>query len=194
VTGDKAVATKLRGKAWRFEGLLDVDWEIMPHAANRHLQEKGTPTYEDYGKYCMTAVDPDFPSKVQKGDFIIAGEGMGYGHDHDQACMSIRGAGVSAVLCEWSNPNFLRNSIDVGLPVIQCKGIMGKVRQGDELEVDLVKGTITNLTKREQMRFLPFPDFILEVLEAGGLYPHLKKQIEQGKVCRPGSVRKEQPK
>lgn len=77
---------KMRGKAWVFEGLLDVDWEILPFDTLRELKAKGIPlNYEQLGKYAMTMVDPDFPKKVQKGDFIVAGECMGYGHDHDEA-------------------------------------------------------------------------------------------------------------
>lgn len=176
------MATKLRGKSWRFEGVLDVDWEICPMETRRRLEQQGTTTYEDFGRYCMTAVDPDFPKKVQKGDFIVAGENMGYGHDHDHACMSIRGAGVGAVLCESTNANFLRNAIDHGLPCVQCRGIMSMVHQGDELEVDLAQGTIANLTTGAELRFIPLPDFLLEKLEAGGLYLYLKKKLKKGKV------------
>jgi 3-isopropylmalate/(R)-2-methylmalate dehydratase small subunit len=174
---------KLRGKSWVFGDLLDVDWEIMSWATHRMLKEKGIPlTEEELGKHCMAIVDPEFAKKANKGDFIIAGENMGYGHDHDAACISIKGAGIAAVLCESTNGNFHRNSIHHGLPVCVCKGIKGMVKQGDELEVDLAKGIVKNLNTEEKLRFSPVPDFLLEMLEAGGLYPQLKKQIEEGKV------------
>ena len=85
----------MRGKAWLFRGVLDVDWEICVFDISHELQAKGMYTPEEIGKYCMTKVDPDFPKKVQKGDFIV-GEFMGFGHDHDHACLSILGAGVAA--------------------------------------------------------------------------------------------------
>jgi 3-isopropylmalate/(R)-2-methylmalate dehydratase small subunit len=176
-------AKKLRGRAWVFGDLLEVDWDIMPFATQHQLKEKGIPlTEEVLGKYCMTTLDPEFPKKVKKGDFLIAGENMGYGHDHDAACISIKGAGIAAVLCESTNGNFHRNCIHHGLPLSVCKGIKGKVNQGDELEVDLAEGIVKNLTAGEELRFLPIPEFLLEMLAAGGLYPQLTKQIQEGKV------------
>ena len=176
-------AKKLRGKAWVFGDLLDVDWEIMPFATLHVLKEKGIPvSEEELGKYCMTTIDSEFPKKVKKGDFIVAGENMGYGHDHDTACISIKGAGIAAVLCESTNGNFHRNSIHHGLPVCVCKGIKEKVKQGDDLEVDLAKGIVKNMTTGQELCFSPIPDFLLEMLEEGGLYPQLRKQIKEGKV------------
>ena len=177
------MARKMRGKAWVFQGLLDVDWEIFPFDTLRELWDRGVPiNYEELGKYAMTKVDPDFPKKVQKGDFIVAGESMGYGHDHETASMAIRGAGVAAVLCESTNTNFMRNSIDHGLPVIECRGINSIVKQGDKLEVDLKAGTVKNLGTRAELRFPPFPEFILKMLDAGGLYPYLEQQVKAGKL------------
>ncbi|MFC1861991.1 3-isopropylmalate dehydratase [Chloroflexota bacterium] len=174
---------KLRGRAWVFGDLMDVDWEICPFETVRMLQEKGIHiTEKELGKYCMTTVDPEFPKKVKRGDFIVAGENMGYGHGHDHACMSIKGAGIAAVLCESTNALFHRDSIHHGFPVIDCKGVKEKVNQGDELEVDLVEATIRNLTTGEELRFPPIPGFLLEMLEAGGLYPQLEKRIKEGKV------------
>ncbi len=168
----------LHGRAWVFDGVLDVDWEILSYEISRQLQQKGLPrTYEELGKYCMVKVDPDFPKKVQKGDFIVADENVGYGHDHDQACMAIKGAGVAAVICESSNANFIRNSIDHGLPVVEIKGIKRIVKQGDELEVDLEGGALKNVTSGAQARWTPFPDFILKILDAGGVYPFLRGEL-----------------
>lgn len=176
-------ATKLRGHAWVFGDILDVDWEICPFETRRTLTAKGLhETPETLGPYCMTVVDPDFPKKVKQGDFIVAGENMGYGHDHDHACMSIKGAGVAAVLCNSTNGNFFRNSVEHGLPIIEYPGIRAATQQGDDLEVDLAKGRIRNLTKKEEFQFTPYPPLLLEIIEAGGLYPRLKQQIARGKI------------
>jgi len=170
----------LRGNAWVFRGLLDVDWEICPYSLVREMQRKGPITYDALGQYCMTKVDPEFPQKVRRGDFIVAEDNMGYGHDHDHACMSIKGAGVSAVLCESAAPYFLRNSIDHGLPVLEIPGIARTVSQGDELEVDLVRGVVTDVDTGVGLTFTPFPQFIMEIIDAGGLYPMLRKQMRIG--------------
>jgi 3-isopropylmalate/(R)-2-methylmalate dehydratase small subunit len=170
----------LRGNAWVFEGILDVDWEICPYSLVRDLQRKGPITYEELGRYCMIKVDPEFPNKVRKGDFIVAGHNMGYGHDHDHACMAIKGVGVSAVLCESAAPYFLRNSIDHGLPVLEIPGVAGAVRQGDELEINLDRGLLRNLTTGATLTCVPFPTFIMEIIEAGGLYPMLRNLVAAG--------------
>lgn len=175
-------ASKMRGQAWDFEGILDVDWEICSFGLLRELRAQGIDiTQEVLGQYCMVNVDPDFPKKVQKGDFIVAGENMGYGHDHDHACRSIQGAGVAAVICDSTNANFLRNSIEHGLPIVECPGILAATKTGDTLEVDLTAGTITNITQEKVFNFRPYPGFLLEMIEVGGLYPHLKREVAAGK-------------
>jgi 3-isopropylmalate/(R)-2-methylmalate dehydratase small subunit len=173
----------MRGKAWIFRGVLDVDWEICVFDISHELQAKGIYTAEEIGKYCMTKVDPDFPKKVQKGDFIV-GEFMGFGHDHDHACLSILGAGVAAVICETSAPYFLRNSIERGLPVVELPGILDAVKQADELELDLEKGRLTNISSGVELKFEPMPAFILRKLEAGGMVPLLKMEVEAGRIPR----------
>jgi 3-isopropylmalate/(R)-2-methylmalate dehydratase small subunit len=171
---------KMRGKAWKFDGVLDVDWEICPLDVSKQTMQKyqlkeltKEEVMAEFGKHCMTKVDPDFPKKVQQGDFLIGRKGMGYGHDHDLACVSIKGAGISAVICEATGGYFKRNSIHHGLPVIEIKGIMSAVQQGDELELDLAAGTLTNVQSGKTVTFAPWPAFLLEMMEAGGLYPQI---------------------
>ncbi|HTY82282.1 MAG TPA: 3-isopropylmalate dehydratase, partial [Dehalococcoidales bacterium] len=160
--------SKLRGKAWIFGDILDVDFDICPIETTKGLNRPKTE--KEFGAFCMTNIDPDFPKKVKEGDFIIAGINFGYGHDHESAPLSIKGCGVSGVICESTNRNFLRNSVHIGVPVIELPGIKSKVKQGDELEVNLKAGTMKNLTTGESMIFSPYPDFLLEIIEAGGLY------------------------
>jgi 3-isopropylmalate/(R)-2-methylmalate dehydratase small subunit len=171
---------KLNGKAWVFGDILDVDFDICPIEATKSGDRPKTE--KDWGKYCMTNLDPEFPNKVKEGDFIIAGLNFGYGHDHESAPLSIKGCGVSAVICESTNRNFLRNSIHIGVPVIELPGIKSKVSQGDELEVDLKAGTVQNLTTGTTLTFSPYPDFLLEIIEAGGLYPLLRELLPKGEV------------
>ncbi|MDO8690285.1 MAG: 3-isopropylmalate dehydratase [Dehalococcoidia bacterium] len=179
---------RMKGKAWTFGDIMDVDWEICSYDTVRGLKAKGLARDpETLGQYCMTAVDPDFPKKVQKGDFIVAGENFGYGHDHDHSCISIKGAGVAAVICDSTNSNFFRNSVEHGLPIVEYPGIRKRTREGDEIELDLVAGTIKNLTKGEDYEFTPYPQILLEMIEAGGIYPRLKQQIAAGEVGPSGA-------
>lgn len=172
----------LHGRVWKFPGLLDVDFEICPFRLVREWQrtEDGTYRYAELGRYCMTTLDPDFPDKVSPGDFIVAQENMGFGHDHDHACAGIKGAGVSAVLCESSAPYFLRNSFDHGLPVIEIDGIFDAVNQNDVLTVDLAQGRLVNTTQSSSLTFEPVPDFLCEIVDAGGLYPYRRAQRQDG--------------
>ena len=171
---------KLKGKAWVFGDILDVDFDICPIEATKG---EGRPkTEKDWGKYLMINIDPDFPKKIKPGDFIVAGENMGYGHDHESGPLAIKACGVSAVICESTNRNFLHNAINIGVPVIELPGIKSKVKQGDELEMDLKAGTVQNLTTGQAIKFDPYPDFLLEIIEADGLYPLLRKLLPEGEV------------
>jgi 3-isopropylmalate dehydratase small subunit len=163
---------------------MDTDWEICPVEHLHSFREDPHTTYEqrleELGVHCMTTVDPEFPGKVRQGDIIVGDEGFGYGHDHDHACMSIRGAGIAAVVCESSNSNFMRNSIHHGLAVVEVKGILNGVNTGDELEIDLAKGTVADITNGKTFSFVPYPDFILKIIEAGGIYKQLTLQVQSG--------------
>jgi len=129
---------------------------------------------KEFAKHLMVKVDPDFPKKVQPNDYIIGGRGMGYGHDHYHAVQAMKGARMSAVLCEATNTNFKRNSIHVGFPLVEVKGIVAATKTGDELEVDLRAGVVSNVTSGIDLQFQPYPEFLIEMLQAGGLYPLLK--------------------
>ena len=166
----------MRGKAWVFGDNLDVDFEIVPFRRVRSLTE--VPTLESIGQYCMTPIDPDFPKKMNTGDFIIAGENMGCGHDHVDGPLAIKGCGISAVIAESLHDWFFRNSVLIGLPVIQHKGIKKKVKQGDELELDYEVGRLTNLTTTETFSFRPLPPWLLEIMETGDLWSYVKKKID----------------
>src|SRR4051812_15492389 len=111
----------MSGGAWRFEGDLDVDWELCPFGPSRAFRSfKVNPTkrftyierMEGLKKLAMQPLDPDFHNKVTQGDFLIGGESTGSGHDHDSPCIALRGAGIAAVLCEGTNINFRRNSLN----------------------------------------------------------------------------------
>jgi 3-isopropylmalate/(R)-2-methylmalate dehydratase small subunit len=171
---------KQKGKAWVFGDILDVDFDICPIEATKGPNRPKTE--KDWGKFLMINIDPDFPKKIKPGDFIVAGENMGYGHDHESGPLAIKACGVAAVICESTNRNFLHNTINVGVPVIELPGIKSKVKQGDELELDLRAGTVKNLTTGVTLKFDPYPDFLLEIIEADGLYALLRKLLPEGKV------------
>lgn len=171
----------MKGKAWVFGDNLDVDFEITPFRRWRVMQAQGA-TKEELGKLCMSEVDKDFSSKMRKGDFIVAGENMGCGHDHSQGSEAIKYCGASAVVAESLHEWFLRNCILVGLPAIEVKGVKDKIREGDELELDYEAGKLTNLTTKKVMTFKPPPRFLMKIMEADGLPTYLEQLVKTGKL------------
>lgn len=194
-------ARRMRGRAWVFPRRIGIDTEILTLDILAEMKKRRIPrTEEELGRMCMVGVDPEFPKKVSLGDFIIAGPGTGYSiacldgmaedpHDLAYASRSILGAGVAAILCESCTFPFLRNSLDNGLPVVQCRGITEKVNQGDELEVDLEAGVVRNLGSGAELRFTPLPPFILAMIEAGGVYAQLRAQKRSGRADPKASQR-----
>jgi 3-isopropylmalate/(R)-2-methylmalate dehydratase small subunit len=172
------MARKFKGKVWVFGDNLDVDKEIIPFRE----RELGLMRDGNYGKWVMTPVDPDFPKKVKKGDIMVVGTNMGCGHGHYEGIHGMNQLGISCVIAESVDRNFFKNSIDLGLPIIECEGVNQKVKEGDILEVSLQDGKIKNLTNGELLKFDPLPEFLLEILESGGLEPYITKQIAEGKM------------
>ena len=172
------MARKFKGRVWVFGDNLDVDKEIIPFRE----RELGLMRDGNYGKWVMTPVDPDFPKKVKKGDILVAGTNMGCGHGHFEGIIGLNQVGISCVIAESVDRNFFKNSIDLGLPIIECEGIKQKVKEGDMLEVNLQDGKIKNLTTGEVLNFTPLPGFLLDILESGGLEPYITKQIAAGKL------------
>ena len=172
------MALKFKGKIWVFGDNLDVDKDIIPF----RKMALGLITWDNLGDWCMTNVDPDFPKKMKKGDIMVVGTNMGCGHSHMQANEAIKQCGISCVIAESFDRNFFRNSIAIGLPVIEYRGIKQNVKEGDVMEVDLHTGVIKNLSSRKTLKFDPLPDFILDILEAGSIEDHVNKLIAEGRV------------
>ncbi len=128
----------------------------------------------ELAKHAMEGIDPEFSKKVKKGDFIVAGKNFGCGSSREQAPLVLKHAGVSLVIAESFARIFYRNSFNVGLPLLICKGITKAVEEGDELEVDMSTGRIYNMTRGVELRANPIPDFLMEIVEAGGLSEYYK--------------------
>jgi 3-isopropylmalate/(R)-2-methylmalate dehydratase small subunit len=127
-------------------------------------------------EHAMEDIDPGFVGKVKSGDFIVAGEDFGCGSSREHAVWALRGAGVQAVLADSFARIFYRNAINNGFYPIEIKGISRKVEPADQLDIDLTRGRVSNLTKNEDYGFPPFSDFIKAVIEAGGLLSYLQQQ------------------
>jgi len=125
--------------------------------------------------HAMEDIDPGFVKLVKKGDIIVAGRDFGCGSSREHAVWALRGTGVSCVIAESFARIFYRNAVNNGFPAIECRGITGKVETGDELEVDLKGGVLKNISSGKEISFIPIPEFVLKIAEAGGLLQSIKK-------------------
>jgi 3-isopropylmalate/(R)-2-methylmalate dehydratase small subunit len=128
-------------------------------------------------KYCMEALDQGFKDRVEDGDVVIGGRNFGCGSSREQAVLCMRYAGVSAIVASSFARIFFRNAINQGMPAIECPEAREAFETGDEVEVDLAAGVLRNLTKGTEVGFQPIPPFMMEIIEDGGLVPHLKRRL-----------------
>jgi 3-isopropylmalate/(R)-2-methylmalate dehydratase small subunit len=158
----------LRGRAWVFGDNIDTDVLAPGHAMRKPLEE--------LAQHCLEAVDPQFARTVQRGDFIVAGDGFGIGSSREQAPQALAWLGVGAVLARSPARIFYRNAINLGLPVARFPDA-DRIARGDMLAVDLVRGRLRNLTQGTEHAIEPVPAFLLDILRAGGLIPHLHARL-----------------
>jgi len=128
---------------------------------------------EKMAEHAMEGLDPEFPRKIRDYGLVVAGKNFGCGSSREHAPQSLKYAGCKCVLAESFARIFFRNAINIGLPIIECKGIHSKTDEGDRLQIDMEKGIIKNLTKNEVLNFKPFPDFLLKIFRSGGLISYL---------------------
>ena len=130
----------------------------------------------DAAKYEMSAIDPDFPSKIKKGDIMVAGANFGSGSSRETSPLALRHLGVGAIVAKFFARIFYRNAINLGIPVIECAET-DKISDQDEIEIDLASGMLNNLTKNESYSCSKIPPHIMELVADGGLVPYLKKRV-----------------
>ena len=161
---------KMRGRVWKYGDNVDTD-VIIPA---RYL----TMTEEaDLGRHCFEDLDAEFVGKVQPGDIVLAGNLFGCGSSREHAPIAIKGAGCSAVVARSFARIYLRNSVNVGLPPVECASIYDETETGDVLEIDLAEGTVTNTRTGAVHTSAPYPQFMLDILGAGGLVPFTREKL-----------------
>ena len=131
---------------------------------------------EELAKHCMEDIDKEFIHKVKKGDLIVANKNFGCGSSREHAPLAIKCAGVSCVIAETFARIFYRNSINIGLPIIECPEAAKSIEAGDEVRVDFDTGGITNKTKGEIYHGQSFPEFMQKIISAGGLINYINGQ------------------
>lgn len=154
---------------WKFGDNIDTDVII----AARYLN---TSEPALLAKHVMEDADPSFSSKVGKGDIMVAGENFGCGSSREHAPIAIKAAGVDIVIAKSFARIFYRNAFNTGLLILECKDT-DKINEGDKLEVSLGNGSIKNLSKNEEYKFEAMPEFMQELVKAGGLINYAKKKL-----------------
>ena len=157
----------MRGKAFKFGDNISTD-HIAPGRLF-HLRSN----LEEFSKHVLEDADETFASRMQKGDFVVAGNNFGLGSSREHAPQIIKIAGVRAVLAKSFARIFYRNAINIGLLLIECD--TDKINAGDEIEVDVKQGVVKNLTQNTEIKITPLPEVMIKLLEDGGLIEHIKK-------------------
>ncbi len=166
---------RIRGRTWKYGDNVDTD-VIIPA---RYLNVSTT---EELAKHCMEDIDPDFVGSVRPGDIILAGENFGCGSSREHAPLAIKGAGVGCVIAASFARIFYRNAINIGLPILESPQAVQEAEKGHELEVEIEVGLIHNLITGEIYRTAPYPEFMLEIIRAGGLVPYTRQSIKERRI------------
>lgn len=147
----------------------NVDTDVIIPA--RHLN---TQDHKELASHCMEDIDADFVNKVKEGDIMVAGDNFGCGSSREHAPIAIKASGISCVIANTFARIFYRNAINIGLPILECAEASKKIETGDEVSIDFETGVITNITKNETYKALPFPEFIKDIMAKGGLLNSIK--------------------
>lgn len=163
---------RIKGKVIKFQD--DIDTDVILPGKYLVLVE---PT--ELAKHALEGLDPQFPEKAKKGIIIVGGKNFGCGSSREQAPIALKYSGVKAILAESFARIFFRNSINIGLPVIEHKGITKLVANNDELTVDLNTGIVQNNSKNTNFPVKKLPPFIIEIINDGGLIENLRRRIKK---------------
>ncbi|MFZ3063353.1 MAG: 3-isopropylmalate dehydratase small subunit [Actinomycetota bacterium] len=161
----------LEGNAWKYGRDINTDL-IIP--------AKYLVTWDpnELSKYCLEGLDVDFAKKVKTGDILVAEENFGCGSSREHAPIAIKGAGISLIIAKSFARIFFRNAINMGLPILESEEAVDGIKAGDRIRVDLEKGEIKNLTTGKVFHAHPFPDFMRELLQKGGLINYVRERLK----------------
>ena len=151
-----------QGKIFKFHNDLDTDQII----ASQYLL---LPNLDEMKGHAFESLDPDFAKKVKSGDFVVGGENFGCGSSREHAPIAIKASGISCVIASTFARIFYRNSINIGLPILECDEAAKEIKEGDVVSVNFDTGVITDETTGKTYQAEPFPEFIQNIIKKGGL-------------------------
>ena len=159
-----------KGRVHKYGNNVDTD-VIIPA---RHLN---TQDHKELASHCMEDIDRDFVNKVKTGDILVAEKNFGCGSSREHAPIAIKASGIQLVIADSFARIFYRNSIDIGLPIIECPAAAKAIRDGDEVAVQLDTGVIEDRTTGERFTAAPFPPFIQKIIAVGGIENFVREKI-----------------
>ena len=159
-----------KGPVFKYGDNIDTD-VIIPA---RHLN---TQDAKELASHCMEDIDKTFVTRVKAGDIMVGGENFGCGSSREHAPVAIKASGISCVIAKSFARIFYRNSINIGLPIMECPEAVDAISQGDVVSVDADTGVIVDETTGQTYQAQPFPPFIREIIEAGGLINRTKAKL-----------------
>jgi 3-isopropylmalate dehydratase small subunit len=159
----------IEGRTWKFGDNVDTD-QIIP------AEYLITPDMKVLAKHAFEKARPEFAKQVKPGDIIVAGRNFGSGSSREHAPRALLGAGVTCVVAKSFARIFFRNSINIGLPLIETDI---PVKEGEKLRIDFENGTVTNLATMKSAKFPPYADFLKNLMDKGGLIPYAKMKIAE---------------
>lgn len=163
----------IRGRVWKYGDNVDTD-AIIPA---RYLN---TTSERELAAHCMEDLDPSFAANVRPGDILVAGKNFGCGSSREHAPVALKASGIACVVAESFARIFFRNAINIGLPILECPEAAQATETGHTLEIDLGKGLIRNLDTGQSYQAVPYPDFMLALIEAGGLIEYTRRKLQAG--------------
>ena len=159
---------RVKGSVFKYGDNVDTD-VIIPA---RYLN---TSDPKELAEHCMEDIDDTFASKVKQNDIIVANKNFGCGSSREHAPICIKASGVGCVIAKTFARIFYRNSINIGLPILECDEAVDGIDAGNEVEIDFAEGIIYNLTKNEQYKAEAFPEFMQELIKVEGLVNYINK-------------------
>ena len=165
----------IKGKVYKYDANVDTD-AIIPA---RYLNVSDP---AELARHCMEDIDKDFVGRVEAGDIIMATTNFGCGSSREHAPLAIKALGISCIIAKSFARIFFRNAINIGLPLLECEAVVDNTEAGDILEIDLANGRIKNLTNDREFSAKPYPDFMAELISAGGLIEHTKKRLVNRRI------------
>ena len=160
---------KIKGNVWKFGDNVDTDLIIPARFLNVSDEET-------LAKNCFVDHRPDFADKAQPGDIIVAGKNFGCGSSREHAAWAIKGAGIRVIIAESFARIFYRNAFNIGLPLLESTEGSDELEEGVQASVDLVTGEIKDEEKEHTVTAKPIPDFMMEMIRAGGLVNYIKQK------------------